>query len=68
MCINPNPNANSNANSNANPNLTFGFIHIFGVQRNIQTWRQVTEMFFKAIICITFAVNGWYHGITVVSR
>ena len=58
MCINPNPKAN------ANPNLTFGFIHIFEeVQRNIQTWRQVTGMFFKAIMhyaCSEWLVS-WYH-------
>ena len=56
MCINPNP--------NANPNLTFGFTHIFEeVQRNIQTWRQVTGMFFKAImhyVCRECLV-WWYH-------
>ena len=52
MCINPNPKAN------ANPNLTFGFIHIFEeVQRNIQTWRQVTGMFFEAII--HYVCNEW---------
>ena len=62
MCINPNP--NPNPDPNANPSLTFGFIHIFEeVQRNIQTWRQVTGMFFKAImhyVCSEWLVS-WYH-------
>ena len=62
MCINTNPNPNVNANSN--PNLTFGFIIIFEeVQRNIQTWHQVTGVFFKAImhcVCNEWLVS-WYH-------
>ena len=65
MCINPNPKAN------ANPNLTFGFIHIFEeVQRNIQTWRQVTGMFFKAIIHVcNERLVSWYHcNFQVINR
>ena len=58
MCINPIPNPNPNST------LTFGFILIFEeVQRNIQTWRQVTGIFFKAImhyVCSECLVS-WYH-------
>ena len=58
ICINPNPYPNTN------PNLNFGFTHIFEeAQRNIQTWCQVTGMFFKTImhyVCSEWLVS-WYH-------